>query len=197
MSDLTTYAKVKQFLGISSAGDNSVFAVLVKSVSAEIETYCNREFTETTYTEYIDTDSGQKKVFLKNFPVASITTLKYRQGTFGNPQWFSFPSDDYMLSGSMGKITFSGSLPEAEKFIEAIYVGGYKIDFDNESNSSLHTLPADITQVATEWAAKVYNNRKNAGIASESTEGQSITFKADKIPEEFKDRLAPYKSYNA
>lgn len=193
MADLTTTSKVKDFLGISSASYDTTFAVLIKGVSADIERICGRRFEEDTYTEYFDVESGDTMVFLKNYPVSSLTSVQYRSGTWGAIVWTDYNSNDYLLNEN-GKVTFSGPFPNAEKFVKVIYTGGYKIDFANENNESLHTLPFDLTQVATEWVAKIFNNRKSSGVLTESTEGQSITYKSEKASSEFMDRISSYRN---
>jgi len=55
-------------------------------------------------------------------------------------------------------------------------------------------LPSEIEQAATEWVAKIFNTRKAKGILTESTEGQSITFKEDSSGGEFKQALNAYRN---
>jgi len=196
MADLTTKAKVKSFLGIASGVTtyDTLFDTLCKNVSALIERYCNRTFTETSYTEYFDVNSGDEYVFLRNFPVASLTSVKYRTGPYSAIVWQDFNANDYLLYESRGRIKFCVRLPEADKYIQVVYTGGYKIDFTHETDPLLHTLPGDLEQIATEWVAKIYNMRKAQGILSESTEGQSITFKESNSGKEFRDGLSSYKN---
>lgn len=196
MADLTTVAKVKDFLGIVSADNNSTFAVLIKGVSATMERYCGRSFLQASYTEYLDAKPGNTKLFLKNWPITSLTSLKYRTGSWATPTWQAFGASDYLLTEEIGRVNLSVSLPEADKYIQAIYVGGYLIDFTDEDDLTSHTLPFDLTQIATEWVAKIFNTRKATGILSESTEGQSITFREQKVGTEFESRLAPFRNIN-
>lgn len=195
MADLTTKTKVKSFLGISGSTYDTILDTLCKNVSAQIERYCNRSFTRATYTEYFDTKQGESKIFLRNFPIVSLTTVKYRTGSYGSPTWTSFGADDYLLSESLGKISFAVNFPEAEKYLEIIYVGGYLIDFATEG-SATHTLPSEIEQCATEWVASIFNTRKAKGVLTESTEGQSITFKETASGKEFLAGLSAYRNLN-
>lgn len=193
MADLTTKAKIKDFLGVTSSANDSQFTLLAENVSLAIERYCNRTFVRGTYTEYFDTQQGDQYVFLRNHPIISVTSVKYRTGSWGSPTWTALPADDYMLVNDAGKIRFAGVLPEADKYIQVVYVGGYLIDFTTEG-AVTHTLPGDLEQIATEWAARVYQMRKSGGILSESTEGQSITFKTEKVAKEFLERLDAYRN---
>ena len=200
MADLTTKDKVKTYLGITSATSDTAITSIVSSISSQIEVYCNRSFTSTTYTEYFDTTEGYKKIFLKNYPIATLTSVQYRDGTWGNITWTDFNSNDYLLSESSGKLNFAYSLPEAEKYVKVVYVGGYKIDFTNESDITKHTLPASLTQIATEMSAQTFNLAKSSGILSESTEGQSITYQSAQSDSSFnsvKKKLDLFRNYNA
>jgi hypothetical protein len=193
---LTTKQKVKDFLGITNVTSDTAITEIVKNTSSQIEVYCNRSFASTTYTEYIDTSKDYRKIWLRNFPVSSITSLKYRDGVFSNLTWTSFNANDYLLTNEMGKLYFAYDLPERDKYIEAVYVGGYLIDFANESDITKHTLPAGLTQIATEMCANTFNLSKSSGIQSESTEGQSITYGGGN-ESKLNKRLDLFRNYNA
>jgi uncharacterized phiE125 gp8 family phage protein len=193
MSDITTKAKVKSYLGISGSTNDTLLDELIKNATASIERYCNRSFTQASYTEYFDIIGGHNKLFLRNYPVASLASVKYRNGTWGAITFESLNINDYLLNDN-GKVAFAFAFPEAEKYIEIIYTGGYKIDFANETNTALHTLPFDLTQVATEIVAQTFNQRTSVGISNESTEGQSITYKDSDITKQYNSRLLPFRN---
>jgi uncharacterized phiE125 gp8 family phage protein len=194
MSNITTKEKVKTFLGISGTTHDNLIDELIKNATASIERFCNRSFTEATFTEYFDTDKVFK-LFLRNFPVSSLTSVQYRGGTWGAITWLDLNVNDYLLNDN-GKVTFAFLLPEAEKYIKIVYVGGYKIDFTDETNPLQHTLPANLTQIATEIVAQTFNQRASAGILTESTEGQSITYKDSDITKQYSSRLASFRNIN-
>lgn len=194
MSNITTKEKVKTFLGISGTTHDNLIDELIKNATSSIERFCNRSFTEATYTEYFDTDKVFK-LFLRNFPVSSLTSVQYRGGTWGAITWLDLNVNDYLLNDN-GKVTFAFLLPEAEKYIKIVYVGGYKINFADELDITEHTLPADLTQIATEIVAQTFNQRASAGILTESTEGQSITYKDSDITKQYSSRLASFRNIN-
>jgi hypothetical protein len=197
MSDLTTKAKCKLQLGIATTDTTSddILDDIVTGISSQIETFCNRNFTRATYTQYIDTLETDQKLFVKNAPIVSITSLKYRGGTFGVPVWYDFIADYYYVSKEMGRIAFAGKLPKAEDYVQCIYVGGYLIDFANETDITKHTLPADLSGIATDMACEAYNLRKSGGVASESTEGQSVSYKQTST-NDMEKKLSAYRNYN-
>jgi len=60
--------------------------------------------------------------------------------------------------------------------IHIVYTAGFKIDFTQEFDTDFHTLPFDITMLANELVSLLFNRRTNAGIVSETTEGQSVSY---------------------
>jgi uncharacterized phiE125 gp8 family phage protein len=195
MSDLTTKTKVKNYLGISGTTHDDLLDELIKNASASIERFCNRSFEEDDYTEYFDTTKGFNKLFLRNYPVASLTSVKYRSGTWGAITWESLNVNDYILNDN-GKVAFAFAFPQAEKYIEIVYTGGYKIDFTDELDTASHTLPFDLTQIATEIVAQTFNLRTSVGISNESTEGQSITYKDSDVTKQYQSRLLAFRNVN-
>jgi uncharacterized phiE125 gp8 family phage protein len=190
---LTTKSKVKAYLGISGTTYDTLLDELIKNSTALVERFCNRNFTEASYTEYFDTIAGYTKLFVRNFPVASLTSVKYRSGAWGAITWEALNANDYLLNDN-GKVSLSFPLPDAEKYIEIIYTGGYKINFTNELDIAQHTLPADLTQIVTDMVAQQYNMRASAGVLTESTEGQSITYKDSDVLKSYQSRLLPFKN---
>jgi hypothetical protein len=77
-----------------------------------------------------------------------------------------------------GYLDFVGRLPRMRQGFRIGYTAGYLIDFDNEG-SATHTLPADLSQVATDLVAKLYKFKDNVGMSKVSTEGQSIEWSTE------------------
>lgn len=194
MADLTTLEKAKTYLGISSVTQDTLISSLITSVSAEVESFCGRKFESDTYTEYFDTD-GETKIFLKNYPVTSLTSVKYQNGTWNDITWLDYINSSYLLTELIGKISFDGRLPKAEKYLQIVYVGGYLIDWDNETDPLQHTLPADLTQAVNEIVASKYNLKSSQGISNMSTEGQSITFSTTSSTKDMMNKLSRYIRY--
>jgi uncharacterized phiE125 gp8 family phage protein len=194
MADLTTLTKVKSYLGISNSTHDTLLSSIITSVSAGVESFCGRRFGSASYTEYYDTD-GETKIFLPNYPVTTLTSVKYQGGTWDNITWFDYPTPGYLLTGEQGRISFAGSLPTITKYLQIVYTGGYLIDFANETNPALHTLPFDLTQIVNELIASTFNTRTSGGISNMSTEGQSITFSTQSITKDYQNKLARYINY--
>lgn len=175
---LTTKAKVKSYLGIATAdtSKDDLIIDLINQVTWFIETYCGgRRFMTTTYTNVILDSRGGNYLFLNHFPVTAFTLLEYRSGTVDTPVWVTYATNSYLAYLAEGYLYFYGRLPVIHQGFRVTYTAGYLIDWTNETTAT-HTLPFDLTLVATELAAKQYNYRQAQGIESMSTEGQSITF---------------------
>lgn len=192
---ITTTAKVKSYLALTStdAARDAVIDTMVSAVTDFIENYCGRKFISTNYVEIKDTTAA-KTIFMSNRPVITLTSVEYRAGVPSNPTWFTYSADAYLSYLKPGFIRFFGGMVAFPQAFRLTYTAGYLIDFTNELNPALHTLPFDLTQLATELVAKKFNLRFAQGIKSESTEGQSITYAAPgELSDDHKQMLNSYK----
>lgn len=174
---LTTTTKVKLYAGVDSnyTDDDALIDSLVSQVTDFIEAYCgDRRFLSTSYTEVRDSVDG-RCVFLDQFPITALTLVEYRGGTPSVPNWITYQADGYLGYLNAGYIKFYARLPTVSQGLRITYTAGYLINFNNELTAA-HTLPFDLTQVATELCAKQYNLRKSQGIEKMQTEGQLVVF---------------------
>jgi len=175
---ITTTAKVKALLNLTStdAARDAVIDTMVSAVTDFIEGYCGgRRFMATDYVEVKDT-TASKMIFMTQRPVRTLTSVELRSGTPSSPTWTTYSADAYLKYLAAGYIRFFGTMWPFPQAFRMTYNAGYLIDFAHETDPALHTLPFDLTQVATEIVARKFNTRFSAGIKSESTEGQSITY---------------------
>lgn len=195
---LTTRTKVKSYMGITGTDNDTVIDELITGVTAFIKSYCGgRKFLQADYVEIYDSRHGRHKIFLNIIPVTGVTSVEYRSGPASNPTWVAYNADSYLLYGNGGYIHFFGALPEVPQGLRITYFAGYSIDFTQEFDTGFHTLPADITLAANEIIATILNTRKSAGITTESTEGQAITYDtmAGAMSKNAKNILNGYKIY--
>lgn len=180
---LTTKEKVKDLLNISVTTHDHVLDSLINGVTDWIESKCgDRRFARTTHSAKIYDSKGTDKLFLPHYPIASITSLEYRQGTWSSPTWQTYNANSYMLYGDAGYIHFSSKINKAPQYFRITYVAGYLIDFSDELNTSVHTLPFDLTQTATEMVSRAFDRRYSQGKKSESVEGQSVNWMTELEP---------------
>ena len=71
---LDTLSNVKTRLGISSSADDTLLGLLQDSADRFIANWCERDFEGGTFTEYLP--GGSEFVHLRNYPVASVTSVK-------------------------------------------------------------------------------------------------------------------------
>jgi len=175
---LTTLAKVKLFLGISGSAQDSLLEELINYSSSFIEGVCGgRRFLETEYTELYDAPNGDK-LFLNQYPITELISLKYRDGNIASPTYTDFNANDYVKYFAEGYIKFYVNyklVGGGEQLIKMNYKAGYLIDFANEFEAT-HTLPNDLTMLSNQLVGLMFNQRTSGGVKSETTEGQSVTY---------------------
>lgn len=71
---LDTLSNAKSVLLVSGSGDDTMLAQLLDAADSFIEKYTGRSFAGGTFTE--THPAGGPMLFLRNFPVASVTSLK-------------------------------------------------------------------------------------------------------------------------
>ena len=172
---LTQASDVKEALNITSSTYDTLLQKLVYGVSEFLQGYCNRNFKEQTITEYYDGETLGKDLVLRSFPVASITSIAYKSGTPTAPIWNTINADTYELDTVAGIVRHYG-LPKGFQNIKVVYVAGYKIDFANRYTAANHTLPHDLSMVATQLVSKIFDTRFSQGKINESVEGQSVNW---------------------
>jgi len=154
---LTTSAKVKSYLGITSATYDTLIGELIANISDFITGYTGNEIEKASFTEYFD---GGRELLVKNFPIVSVTSIKYNGGTQSVPNWITIDPVNYIVYKLEGKIV--GSFPSYYQNVEVIYEGGYT------------DVPADIELIAKQLVAKEFEQRRAQGKAKESLSGTSI-----------------------
>lgn len=86
MADLITSARA--LYNLNTAGANltptsdeaATIAALVSACSTAIEKYCRRDFVQTTYDE-LYSGNGDRRLFLRQYPIISIQSVRYRPVT--------------------------------------------------------------------------------------------------------------------
>jgi len=162
-----TVSEMKTYLDETSSTWDTVLENLIDGCTLWLEKYCGgRRFFAgaSDITEYYDgKDSG--KIFLRNWPIISITSVSWASGDFDNPTWSAFvAASEYKSDTRKGVLTF-WTLPEGIQNIRIIYKGGY---------ASAATVPFDLHLAVKKMVSKEFNRRKSQGALSESVSGSSI-----------------------
>lgn len=174
---LTTKAKVKARLtNVTNTDFDALIDELIESVTDWIESFCNRRFKQTTYTQELydgrNPSGGSKSTLrLKNFPVGTVTAFQYKVGA---STWNDFLSTEYVVDYDAGVIEYvNGSFPIGYRNLRVTYSAGYVIDFGTEGNM---TLPRDLINAATELTIRAFKKREHVGKSSQTTGGDAITW---------------------
>lgn len=173
---LTTRSKIKQRLGI--AASDTTKDVLIDDVINEISTFlqsvCNRNFLNQSYTKELHDTDGGKYIFLKQLPVTAVSAVYIRGGSIDSPVWTALSPSTYFADYlAEGMLRFVGPLPKNGRHLIAVdYTAGFLIDFTKQLDTAYHNLPFDLTNLATELVIKNINLGPAAGLKSEQVEGQ-------------------------
>jgi hypothetical protein len=154
---LDTLANVKTRLGITASADDALLDLLRDSADAFVALHCGRDFVAGTYTEYHAGD--QATVRLRNYPVASVTSVKVDVlGGFGAET--VLPATAYAIDAERGLIhsrfgTFVSLAPgyefhptePAPRAVQVVYV-------------TTAATPADVRQAYAELVGHWYRHVK-------------------------------------
>ena len=152
---LTNKTLVAEYLSLSS--EPAELGQIINYVSGFIERYCNRHFAYDEYTgEVYDDKYFQAKATPLHYD-ANITVVN---------------NDGSTVTGEIEHATAGIIKLSATINGRVTYTGGYVINWGQND----HTLPQDITGIATRLSARIYEKRLSEGKNNESVEGQSITW---------------------
>lgn len=177
---LTSLQRVKDRLGITVSGFDSILERMIDASTDMIESYCARRFKETVYSnELIGIESdGGRMAMLKQAPVTVLSSVQYRAGTPDNPSWTPYLASDFELvgDGTSGLVRIYGGVPRGTNNLRVSYTAGYKINFADSYNLAQHTLPFDISDVCERLVVKAFKKRESAGKQAESAGEASTTW---------------------
>jgi hypothetical protein len=102
---LTTVARTKTYLEITSSSRDTVIELMIDGVSDFIQNiYLGRSLERTTYTDEVYDGQGTESFTLKNYPVD--TTQSYSasvlHGSFDTGSWNAVSSDSFQIDGPFG-----------------------------------------------------------------------------------------------
>lgn len=173
---------VKDFIGISNFNptDETLIENLIDRVTDMFERYCRRKFKQATYTEYHSPQSRDDKIFPKNYPINSVTSIHddpdraYGSDTLITASEYGIVDDVYVewIDGA-----FSGGTNS----VKIIYSGGYS------------TIPEDLSQACIEEVARRYKRRKDIDISQKTQPDGSATLLAGDLLDQTKTVLNLYK----
>lgn len=196
----TTVARIKDRLKDAETitAFDTMLESFVRSASSLINGYCGRSFeykrtvtndgTTTPGWIKVIANASCKEIRLDNTPVLSVDSVKTvdrlnsaNDITHSN---FYVSKEEFLVLGDAITV-----IPPNE--LEIVYTGGYKIDFDNYTDETKHTLPATITDVCETLIAKKFQRRDSDGQIRSEFESSIIEWDLV-FGEDEEKALAPY-----
>src|SRR5215207_2219451 len=116
---LDTLANVKVRLGITTAADDALLSALMDAADQYVAGYCGRDFAGGTFTEYHP--GGEPFVFLRNYPVQSITSVK-SDPAYGFGAETVLPTTAYVVHTDRGVIqSLVGPFARGPRAVQVVY----------------------------------------------------------------------------
>jgi len=177
MTDLTTLANVKQWLGVTVSTDDAFLGRLISFASVFVQNLLNRNILSTAYTETYDGNSGTA-LFLPNYPITAVSSLTI--------DGISIPAaSSPLVSG----YTFNST---------RISLNGYRFNrgYNNVAISytaGFASVPLDLEQAVIEIVGIKYREIKRIGEVSKSIAGEVVSFSQADIPPTAKTILQQFK----
>lgn len=165
---LDTLANVKLHLGITTSADDALLTQLQAAADAFIEEHCSRTFTGGSFTE--DHPGGARAVFLRNFPVSAVTSVKVDTNrVFGAET--TLDASDYILHAERGVIE-SVEGP----FVPFAAPASVRVAYTTPSSQ----VPAAVTRAYAELIGHWYREAKTAVATGQQnllqqTSGTTVT----------------------
>lgn len=174
--DATTLARVKALLDISGTSHDTVLTDIIGAVSARIENFIDRPLEQTSRTEEYNVRPRQNKLFLRAYPVASITSIKiatdwdYASATAVDTSDYRVTSDNGMLHFNFFPVTsyLGDNYQAAPDAVQVVYTGGLATSTANLVSAYPNIAFAADMQVVAAWRRRdtPQGNSINTGGAS-------------------------------
>jgi len=156
---------------------------LINSASKFIEGYTKRTLKEATYTSEKYDGNGSYYLYLKQYPISSITSI-HRWDTSNNVSYGTYTANsDYLYDGNRGWIYLREGFQIGVQNYQITYKAGYA------------ALPYDVRQACALYCSWMDMVRDKAGLNSESIGGYSYSLAnkdASAVPKEIFSILNKY-----
>lgn len=179
---LTTVARVKARMDIPVATTtwDALLGEMINGATDVIEAFCGRRFLTATYTDEVYSPSeGRSIVYLRHWPVTTLTRVQYRAGTPDVPNWTTMLAGEYELKedGRQGALVLYTRIHGINS-LRVTYAAGYTIDYAGNANS----LPFSVTEVCEKMVVHRFKKRTDEGKSSDTGADASVSWTTDDIP---------------
>lgn len=177
---LTTRAKVKSYLGITDASNDTLLEELIDNVTEWIEGQLGgRRIKLTSYVDE-EHDGGEQDIFLFNFPIAAspVLTGSFRTGPIETPTFQAFKVNDFVVYLKAGFVHFFARTPGGETIGVPGTTSKGSLNIRFTYDAGFATIPDDLELLAKQLVATLFQRRNAQGIKKETVEGSSIEYRS-------------------
>lgn len=198
---LTTLARAKSYLDISGTSKDLILTMLILAASKYIEeTHCKRRFKHQTYTSEVYSGNGTPRLFLKNKPIisGSTVTLQRRTTVMNEASWENVDSEDYFIDNTGAKLEMvAGVFEEGIQNYRVTYTAGFYLPSETEYQDGTDDdkdLPYDLELAMLDMVSSMYSARTSSGVVKEKVGQVEVTY-AENAAEDpkIKETLDKYK----
>jgi hypothetical protein len=178
MTDLTTLAAVKAYVGVSVATDDAVLTALITAYSQFIRSYLNRDISVSAYSIYFDGRNNTVQM-LPQWPIVSVTSLLINGVAIGPQAAFGqagYRFDDNSIILDCYRFT------TGQSNVQVGWTAGYA------------TIPTDIAQAVNELVGLRYANKDHQGWSTKMLAGESVSLITKSMPDSVMTILNNYRS---
>lgn len=182
---LCTLAMLKTYLGITVETYDDMLTLLIKKVSAQIESYVGYSFSRKTNVAEVHSVNNEQLLLLDNQPIQSVQSVEIGGTEITDYRIIPKYSKVGMLyrgSGWCGGYWVRGMTHDVVSGvyeIEVTYISGYYLPNDTGYvEGAEDSLPFDIISACMTGCSELWNLKQNGaeGIKSYSEGGISTTF---------------------
>ncbi len=162
---LITTTELIAFIGDTPSGTDYQNTI-INFASDFIEKFCNRKFIAATYTLEIYSGNGRQKLYVKNGPLNTVTTVQ-AWDTYNNSASESYTVyQDYLLDLEYGFIFMRSGWTKGFQNFRVTYNGGWAIA----------DIPYDLKKACADLAQWMYSMKDKVGIGAERIGSYSVTY---------------------
>lgn len=129
---LITTAEAKEFLKVDFSDEDALIERLVKQASSRIKKKHSRDLIQAAYTDESYNGEGHEMIFIKNWPVQSIDSIKIDDQEIG--------ADDFTVAKDSGIVKYNRGFPEGMGNIKVSYTGGFPAGHPELDNYKLECV---------------------------------------------------------
>lgn len=117
---MITLNEYKQYLNIVETENDGILQGFISTANSQLDSLCNRKLLKSDYTEIVECNYFKNMIYLKNYPINSISSVKYYDGV----NYMDIANNYFENSESY--LTANNIFSLYGKRLQVVYNGGYK-----------------------------------------------------------------------